>query len=182
MPTDNAKNDRCDKPLKGRPHTFINTCFKIELSKPRWKNFNLDTCLTSRSLVSKLVLLSWTELSVSNSDWKRFKPKKEWPTLETNNSSKLGTCQGPKPYLPLWLAKLSVKTGGFERGWPLLRKAGRVSLGLEAKLQQAWLDNQCPRVDNKLLIFWSCTCIIHPHESSWPVMQDIVFGGLILKL
>jgi hypothetical protein len=38
------------------PHTLVNISFQMEVGKPREKKCSLDICLTSRSLVSRLVL------------------------------------------------------------------------------------------------------------------------------
>jgi hypothetical protein len=40
-----------------RPHTFGNAIFETEFGKPMYKNFGLDMCLTSSSLISRLVPL-----------------------------------------------------------------------------------------------------------------------------
>ena len=48
--------------LKGRPPTFKKASFETEGGGSRYLNFDLDTCLTLSSLVSRLVLLLETKV------------------------------------------------------------------------------------------------------------------------
>ena len=38
---------------------FSNAIFETKFGKPRYKNFGLDMCLTSRSLIPRLVPFVW---------------------------------------------------------------------------------------------------------------------------